>query len=186
VPPAGEGIGVFVRLSATISDDQKYRYVLERQWSNLDPLVWIMFNPSTADALRDDPTIRRVIGFSMNSGYGSCVILNLFALRSTAKWAVCNRNVDPVGPENDRHIKQWAFRKSQKIVLAWGNVFNSMSWRPIEVLKILDGCSLQYLKLGKGGEPYHPLYLPSRLRPVPLEAFSLENLRDAYNFKWSG
>jgi hypothetical protein len=44
--------------SAVISDDGVYRYQLTRTWDPESPeLAWIMLNPSTADALADDPTV---------------------------------------------------------------------------------------------------------------------------------
>lgn len=50
---------------AVISDDGRYRYLLWRCWDpNRATVTWIMLNPSTADALQDDPTIRRCISFS--------------------------------------------------------------------------------------------------------------------------
>ena len=45
--------------TATISDDGVYRYRLGRRWDDRSPVLFVMLNPSTADADIDDPTIRR-------------------------------------------------------------------------------------------------------------------------------
>jgi hypothetical protein len=61
-----------------------YRYRLTKTWDRSQPQVtWVMLNPSTATADTDDPTIRRVVGFSRRWGFGSAVVVNLFALRAT-------------------------------------------------------------------------------------------------------
>ena len=60
-----------------------YRYVLTRSWAEGSMVVWVMLNPSTADARVDDPTIRKVMGFSRRWGYAGCVVVNLFGLRAT-------------------------------------------------------------------------------------------------------
>lgn len=46
---------------AYISEDGLYRYNLVRDWgTSSDPgMLFVMLNPSTADAGEDDPTIRR-------------------------------------------------------------------------------------------------------------------------------
>ena len=57
-----------------------WRYKLWRRWSSAGPIVaFIGLNPSTADELNDDPTIRRCIGFARHWGFGGMYMLNVFA-----------------------------------------------------------------------------------------------------------
>jgi hypothetical protein len=69
--------------SAVISPCGLYRYRLTRTW---DAVRWsaafVMLNPSTADAVDDDPTIKRCVGFAKRWGCGGIVVANLFAFRS--------------------------------------------------------------------------------------------------------
>lgn len=89
-----------MKKGAIISACGKYRYALSRVWDSSKPLaLWIMLNPSTADAELDDPTIRRCIGFSQYWGFGGMLVGNLYAYRSTDKRALY-KVADPVGPEN--------------------------------------------------------------------------------------
>lgn len=70
--------------AAEFSGCGRYRYSLRRRWADGGPpACWIMLNPSTADAEKDAPTIRRCIGFSKAWGHNALVVVNLFALRST-------------------------------------------------------------------------------------------------------
>jgi len=52
--------------SAVIDASGVYRYDLRRQvlGKRTETLVWIMLNPSQADAVANDPTIRRCMGFT--------------------------------------------------------------------------------------------------------------------------
>ena len=91
--------------AAAFSPDRRYRYTLRRQWDDALPYcLFVMLNPSTADATQDDPTIRRCIGFTKAWGFGGLLVGNLFALRSTDPAALYHAD-DPVGPENDSCLR---------------------------------------------------------------------------------
>lgn len=130
--------------------------------------MWLLLNPSIADESRDDPTIRRCIGYGMNWGYGGVIIHNLFAYRSTNPMELvsvwCK---DPVGIDNDAAIERDA--RGHRVVCAWGHniVKLKLEWRLQSVAPLLDRRDLFYLKLTKTGQPQHPLYLHSRLTMQP-------------------
>ena len=76
--------------AAILSDDGRYRYLLERQWDERPRMAWCMLNPSTADANIDDQTIKRCIGFAKREGFGGIIVVNLMAFRATSP-AMCLR-----------------------------------------------------------------------------------------------
>src|SRR5207237_5457574 len=79
-----DGTGLPRLSGASFSRDRRYRYRLWRRWDAARPVVaFVMVNPSTADAGRDDPTIRRCIGFARSWGYGRLEVVDLFAYRGT-------------------------------------------------------------------------------------------------------
>src|SRR3989344_2064891 len=83
------------------SDCEKYRYVLTRIWkSKGGRVLFIGLNPSTADELKNDPTVTRMVNFSKNWGFGSLTVCNLFAFRATVPKVMKAEN-DPIGEEND-------------------------------------------------------------------------------------
>ena len=52
---------------AFFSKDRLYRYALWRIWDNeLPKVLFIGLNPSTADEVKDDPTIRRCIRYALD------------------------------------------------------------------------------------------------------------------------
>ena len=106
-------------VGATISACGRYRYELARGEGE-PSICWIMLNPSTADASRDDPTIRRVIGFSRRWGFATAVVVNLFAWRATRPEELLSVE-DPVGPDNDRTVRDVVGR-SDVVVLAHGSL----------------------------------------------------------------
>lgn len=71
---------LFESSSAEISACGDFRFQLTRVWDEASPQVcWIGLNPSTADASINDPTIRRMMGFSRQWKCGGIVVVNLFA-----------------------------------------------------------------------------------------------------------
>jgi hypothetical protein len=151
-----------MKSDARLSSDRKYRYVLSRIWDDSKAMVtFIGINPSTADEKEDDPTIRRCINFAKSWEYGGIYMLNLFALRATHPSELYISD-DPIGSENDFYLKEFA-DKSAKIICAWGN-HGSFSMRSQFVLSNLP--EKYYLKINNSGEPAHPLYLKSNLKPI--------------------
>src|SRR5438309_1547537 len=93
-----------MKYSATISNCQQYRYRLSRCWDeSLPACMFIMLNPSTADAKVDDRTIKRCMAYARAWGYGKLYVGNLFAFRAT-KPKNMKAASDPVGPNNHHHL----------------------------------------------------------------------------------
>ncbi len=150
---------------AIFSKDKVYRYLLSRGWSNRPFLYFIGLNCSTADAKFDDPTIRRVVGFANDWGYGGIRMMNAFAFRSPDP-KVMKAYPNPIGSRNDFYIRRYCENKT--VIVGWGN---DGAWigRDKQVLAILKEVGAKVFCLGTtdSGQPKHPLYLRKDLLPVP-------------------
>ena len=159
---------------AVLSRCQKYRYSLYRSWTDditttLNNFVtFILLNPSKADAVQDDPTLTRGIGFAQQWGYDGVVFVNLFAWR-TKDPSVLKKVGDPIGPANDFYLRRETSR-SRMNVAAWG-ANAAFSARADFVKRILSGYQLYCLGQTKGGFPKHILYLA---KDTPLERYEYE------------
>lgn len=148
---------------AVLSIDRRYRYLLWRGWEVNKPyVVFIGLNPSTADKITDDPTIRRCINYAKAWGYGGLYMVNLFALRATDPLEMM-AHADPVGIGNDGYIKQVCCDATM-VVAAWGTNGPHLG-RASDVCKMVR--PLHCLTTTKNGQPGHPLYLKKDLKPVP-------------------
>ena len=144
---------------AVFSECGTWRYNLVREWDeSLPKLCLVMLNPSTADAMKDDPTTRRCLSRAREMGYGRYEAVNLFALRSVTP-DVLYKAEDPVGPMNDDFIKAAADR-ADRVIVAWG-VHGTFRDRYEEVCRLLDDHNVYCLGTTKDGHPRHPLYLRS-------------------------
>jgi hypothetical protein len=152
-------------IGAQFDPTGRYRYALWREWNASRPrLTVVMLNPSTADAERDDPTIRRCVQFAQGWGYGSLEVVNLFAYRATCP-AGLQQVPDPVGDDNDRALLGAAERAAMLLV-AWGN-WGQLYGRDRTVLALLAATRPLYcLGINHSGQPRHPLYLRADTQPM--------------------
>lgn len=163
-------------MSAIISQCGKYRYRLERElWGNggHGQTTVIMVNPSTADAVENDATIRKLIGFRNLYGWGNLIVGNLFAYRATDVRELA-KVADPVGPDNGYRLAE-IFLDAQQVIFAWGPTAKLPKrlrdrWREVHSLARKMHC--QPMSIGapaKDGQPCHPLMLPYS---TPLQPWS--------------
>lgn len=110
--------------TAILSIAGRHRYWLRRHVAEGEPedpetcVCFIMLNPSTADAAKDDPTIRKCRGFAERWGCTSLEVVNLFSFRATKPrdlWLAA----DPIGPDCDQYLFD-AVARSHTLVAAWG------------------------------------------------------------------
>lgn len=175
-PGAPETIdGRAVRGTALFSPCRVWRYRLLREWDGGEGTAfWLMLNPSTADAVRVDPTVRRAVTFSMRWGRARTLVGNVFALRATSPEHLYTHG-DPVGPENDEHLAAMA-AEAGTVVLAWGNhALHAGRCRRIAELMLPHAAKCVLLSTTKSGMPGHPLYIAGDTRPRPARAL-LEGL----------
>ena len=126
--------------------------MLSRVWSNLPKLSYIMLNPSTADEINDDKTIKRLIYFTQKFGYGGFYVGNIYS-KITPHVIELYKNTSHNEKKNISAIKE-IIEKSYKVVFAWGKTIDSEP----EWLKNLVKKPLCF-GFNKNGSPKHPLYL---------------------------
>ena len=156
---------------AMISACGNYRYILSREAlpeteiRHELPLVFVMLNPSTADAEKSDPTVNRCRGFARDWGYNGLLVVNLYGYRATDPCHL-TRVDDPVGPSNNAILKT-VFKTHRKVVCAWGN--NADWTRAYEVLDLMAAAKTETYCLGVTGHgaPKHPLYLNRKTQMEP-------------------
>lgn len=144
---------------AVFTDDRLHRLYLWRWWDS--EKRWVMFiglNPSTADELRDDPTIRRCIGFAKKWDFGGMFMCNVFTLVSTNPNKL---NVEsPIAMGTSLAMKVIRERCWMAIV-AWGDLVTKVRSSEDRIERIKYQLSpLHCFGLTKKGNPRHPLYMP--------------------------
>ncbi len=137
-----------------------------------------MLNPSTADAVKPDPTIRRCISFAIGEGFTAITVVNLYAFRTSKPKVLWKENTDRrVGPENDRYLRIVAMTYP-KVVAAWGAQAPGQrverGWHRFRITAVREivrqmKAPLCCLGFTKEGEPRHPLMVRGMqmLEPYP-------------------
>lgn len=160
---------LFTEFGAVLSDCGTYRYRLTRRWGEGPTALFIMLNPSTADASEDDPTIRRCIGFAKREGCGALEVVNLMAYRATDPKTLPSDST-AVGPDNADHVFTAASEADGPIIAAWGAHKAAGRYAPGFLHGFaVRGLRLMCLKKTAAGAPGHPLYVKA---DAPLLPFS--------------
>lgn len=153
-------MGRYFENDATISDCGRYRYLLRRTWDATKPrALFVMLNPSTADARVDDPTIRSCVRLLDALGHGSLEVVNLFAWRATEPDELLANPNMCIGKNNDYAIAA-ALGRCDLPICAWG-AHKAVSLRARPVLELIRSNRPAAFCLGKTkvGAPKHPLYV---------------------------
>jgi len=179
-------------LDALARSSGRARSGASRPWHATTPgqrVLFLMINPSIAGAVKNDPTVRRDIGFAAAWGFDAAPefgarfspcgtyrynlqrvgleVANIFGLVSTDPSALYE-NADPVGPGNDAAIID-AVARCSVVVCAWGNGKRAkppplLVERARAVVAMLRAAGVQpwCFRLTGAGQPEHPLYQPSK------------------------
>jgi hypothetical protein len=146
------------------SSDRVYRYVWSYEFGDATKrLMFAGLNPSRADERVLDNTVRKMIMWARDWGYGALDVVNAFAYRSTDPKKLYEVE-DPVGPDNDRHILEVAARASLRLA-GWGRHAKLLD-RGAQMLELLKGFELCCMGVNQDGSPLHPLYTANAMRPV--------------------
>jgi hypothetical protein len=168
-----------IKRAACISKCGEYRFVLHRdnlQYSDeMAPknrqgrAVFVMLNPSTADAREDDPTIRRCMQYSIDWGFNNLTVVNLFPLRATdPKQLRVKREPTEITKQNLSYLEAECYwNRPDVVVCAWGQHGGYLMRDKLVLRTLVDlGANLTLLKRNEDGTPAHPLYLRKNLTPI--------------------
>ncbi len=170
--------------SAEFSSCGLYRFSLRRTFcSNNRTILFIGLNPSKASSNQDDKTLRRLSSFCLEWGYGSLVVVNLFA-RISSDPNFLRRCEDPIGQNNDDSLfintKSWSENYLWDLWFGWG-ARGVLNGRNRQVICLLENFFVSRAKnlpnsfgplalgLTLQGHPRHPLYLSRRLDLKPFD-----------------
>lgn len=146
-------------MGAVLSDDRAHRYWLWRIWTRSLPiLVVCMFNPSTADARDDDPTIGRLCAFAQRWGYGGILVINLRSYRTADPdecKAMGKASCGDAQHDAWAHALDIAARQGTPILVAWGNLASADDAVPLYAAA--PDIDLICLGLNGNGSPKHPM-----------------------------
>jgi len=136
--------------------------MLWRFWNDNPRALFVGLNPSTANEISDDPTIRRCISFAEKWGYGGMYFCNLYGYVSTNPKALSNNealhraNIPAITMANSLSVIS---------VIAWGDGLELVqNGRKVaeHIIELIEPC--QCFGLTQKGNPKHPLYLPGDSR----------------------
>ena len=160
--------------SAEFSEDRTYRYKLGRIWEpTQNKILFIMLNPSTADADDDDKTIKKLLEITKKWGlannYGGFYVGNLYPYCSPRPLDLRDHQIpDEIHAKNIKSIEEMA-AESSTIVFAWGTKGPNERQMPPEWLRKIAGRHAWCINKSIKGVPMHPNQWGSNVMPIPDE-----------------
>lgn len=143
-------------------------------WPEIARTVFVMINPSSADAIKPDPTWKRCIAFAQRWDAWIVEAVNLFAFRSPYP-----EDLKEIAVRGDDELADIqlveACTGATRVIAAWG-AHGTLNDRHLHVYRLLDraGVKLWHMGLTTDGQPKHPLArgkhrIPDDIEPMPLE-----------------
>lgn len=138
----------------------RFRTWLTRRWAHGGKtLLWVMLNPSTADADNDDQTLLKCVAISQHNGFNALCVVNLYDYRATEI-----RELKKAGyPRSAAWLAtiRQKLLESDSTVVAWGA--SAVPYHAAYMIQYLSDFRPVYrVALTKSGQPGHPLYLPTK------------------------
>lgn len=155
--------------TAKFSPDKLHRLFLGRTWDqDLSKIVFIGLNPSKADDTQDDNTVRRMIRFTEDWGFGGFYLCNLYTYISTdpklmVKWyqSLSPHKLKLHERENLKFIKSRA-EVCSVVVFCWGAGAPEEDGPQNAIIRTFP--EARCFGKTQNGHPKHPLFLPSHLQ----------------------
>ncbi len=159
-----------VAKTAQLSPCGRYRFRLGRTWGEDRRVCFVGLNPSTANHLKDDPTVLRWIHYARAWGYQGFVAVNLYPYRSSSpfecrRWSEYEKN-GPDWEARDRMQQNLAIvaetaKAADLVVACWGAGAWDLNWVDMVVESVTSDVEpwpdLYCFGKSKHGAPMHPM-----------------------------
>ena len=152
-----------VKGDAVFSEDGRHRTLMRRWIGDTFPERYILFigmNPSTADAMVNDPTCAREWTFAQREGFDAMVKANVGDYRATHPKMLLEEGVIASSPANLPAIREQA-KGAARVILCHGKLNKALVPAGQALVQALteDGIDLWCFGTNADGSPKHPLYL---------------------------
>jgi hypothetical protein len=155
-------------------NENSIRYILGTKGTN--PLICFGINPSTAEPENLDNTLKSVERLSINNGFDSWIMLNVYPQRATDPNGIHLDFDSLIHKKNLSFIKGLLSEFNNPIIwAAWGTLIEKRPFlmkclEDIYQLTLNQNCNwVTFGNKSAKGHPHHPLYLSSTTRPEPFK-----------------